>query len=366
MEGLESYSAEIMTRIAYLIFNDSPSGLIRAKVYRNHFKTRTSYEVKYFYLYSEKVTEWLKVKIGKFYLTSRLLLLANKLAVLLKQIHFFLVRNQFDKIIIIKYISPFYLKKISRNYKGKIIYDIDDALWLDEYLGREAFENIVSNVHKVLCDNNYLLSYVAKFNSNCSVVPGTSQIENFKTISHRSSNQNSKVQIIWVGSNSTIHFMKQLEKILDRIGKDYPKVELLILGADEKDSNSPVFHNIKVKFIKNYNNEEMIKNIIASHIGLFPLLRNENSLGRGILKLQLYLAGGLATITSSIGGEAENIIVNGENGFLAETAEDWYHYLSLLIENNALRLNVGKNGRSIALKKYSTDVCFHTLIDTIN
>jgi glycosyltransferase involved in cell wall biosynthesis len=354
-----------MKRLAFLIFNNSPSGLIRAQVYNTHFKMSSSFDVKYFHLYSEICTDLLKYRYASFYPFRILVLGLNKISILFKQLNFLFLRKNYDKIIVIKYISPEYLLRIKKKYYGKIYYDIDDALWLDEYLGEGRFIQIVSNVDKVLCDNNFLKNFSMNFNNNCAVVPGTSQIEKFKNV-HRTRIDHEIVQIIWVGSSSTIYYMNQLINVLNRIGKKYKNVQLILLGVGATDNGFPTNIYIPTKYVKNYDNDKMINCIINADIGLFPLLNNANSLGRGILKLQLYLAGEIATITSSIKGEAENIIVNGENGFLANNEDDWYYNLSLLIEDAELRKNMGREGRKTVFQKYSTTECFKILLKEID
>jgi glycosyltransferase involved in cell wall biosynthesis len=354
-----------MKKLAFLIFNNSPSGLIRAQVYNTHFKIKSSFDVKYFHLYSEIFTDLLKYPFASFYPFRILILGLNKISIWFRQLNFLLHRKNYDKIIVIKYISPEYLLRIKNNYHGKIYYDIDDALWLDEYLGEDRFIQIVTNVDKVLCDNNFLKNFSMNFNNNCAIVPGTSQIEKFKNV-HRTRIDQEIVQIIWVGSSSTVHYMNQLINVLNRIGKKYKNVQLILLGVGATDIEFPTNIYIPTKYVKNYDNDKMIDYIINADIGLFPLLNNTNSLGRGILKLQLYLAGEIATITSSINGEAETIIVNGENGFLANNENDWYYKLSLLIEDAELRKNMGIKGRKTVFQKYSTTECFKILLKEID
>lgn len=353
-----------MKKLAFLIFNNSPSGLIRAEVYSTHFKKSSLYDVKYFHLYSEIITDLLKYPLASFFLFRILILGLNKFIICFRKLYFILHRKNYEKIIVIKYISPQYLLRIKYNYHGKIYYDIDDALWLDEYLGEEKFIQIVTNVDKVLCDNNFLKNYCMKFNNNCVIVPGTSQLEKFKDV-HRTRIDQEIVQIIWVGSGSTAHYMNQLIKVLNRIGKKYKNVQLILLGVGVTDIQFPSNICIPIKYVKNYDNDKMIDCIINADIGLFPLLNNTNSLGRGILKLQLYLAGEIATVTSSINGEAENIIVDGENGFLANNESDWYYKLSLLIDDAELRKNMGIKGRNTVTQKFSTSECFRILLKEI-
>ena len=59
-----------------------------------------------------------------------------------------------------------------------------------------------------------------------------------------------------------------------------------------------------------------------------------------------------ATVMSSVGVNCE-IISNGENGFLADSVDDWVEKLSKLIEDESLRKKFGKEGRKTVIEKYS-------------
>ncbi len=72
----------------------------------------------------------------------------------------------------------------------------------------------------------------------------------------------------------------------------------------------------------------------------------------------------IPTILSPVGVNSE-IIQHGENGFLANTDEDWLNYLSLLIENPDLRKKLGENARKTVEEKYSVEVNKHLYLKAI-
>ena len=83
-----------------------------------------------------------------------------------------------------------------------------------------------------------------------------------------------------------------------------------------------------------------------------PLPDNEWTKGKCGLKGLQYMALETATVMSPVGVNCE-IVSNGENGFLADSVDDWVEKLSRLIENANLRENFGKEGRETVIKKYS-------------
>jgi glycosyltransferase involved in cell wall biosynthesis len=60
----------------------------------------------------------------------------------------------------------------------------------------------------------------------------------------------------------------------------------------------------------------------------------------------------VATVMSPVGIN-KDIIQQGENGYLADTEDEWFDILCTLIENPALRDKLGKAGRQTVLEKYS-------------
>ena len=60
----------------------------------------------------------------------------------------------------------------------------------------------------------------------------------------------------------------------------------------------------------------------------------------------------IPTIMSNVGVNSE-IIDDGINGFLASSDDEWFHKLSILIEDKILREKIGNHGRVTVKEKYS-------------
>jgi glycosyltransferase involved in cell wall biosynthesis len=70
------------------------------------------------------------------------------------------------------------------------------------------------------------------------------------------------------------------------------------------------------------------------------------------LKGLQYMAMEIPTMMSPVGVNKE-IIQDGVNGYLANDTNEWVNKISFLIENPAMRVTVGKNGRQTVVEKYS-------------
>jgi glycosyltransferase involved in cell wall biosynthesis len=71
-----------------------------------------------------------------------------------------------------------------------------------------------------------------------------------------------------------------------------------------------------------------------------------------------------ATIASPVGMNKE-VIIHNTTGFLADTQEDWFEQLTLLIRDSDLREKLGQNGRHHIENNYSVDAWFDKLAQGI-
>jgi glycosyltransferase involved in cell wall biosynthesis len=88
------------------------------------------------------------------------------------------------------------------------------------------------------------------------------------------------------------------------------------------------------------------------HIGIMPLTQGPWFEGKCGFKLIQYLACGIPTIASPVGVNSQ-IVIHGQNGFIASGKQEWIRYLKLLCADPALRSEMGKKGRKHVEDNYS-------------
>jgi glycosyltransferase involved in cell wall biosynthesis len=71
---------------------------------------------------------------------------------------------------------------------------------------------------------------------------------------------------------------------------------------------------------------------------------------------------GIATVMSPVGMNNQ-LIQHGENGFLAESEEEWLEHLSVLIENKQLRRKIGLAGNQTIQNQYSVEALKPVYLD---
>jgi glycosyltransferase involved in cell wall biosynthesis len=86
-------------------------------------------------------------------------------------------------------------------------------------------------------------------------------------------------------------------------------------------------------------------------IAIAPLPDTEFTRGKCGFKIIEYMAAGVPVIASPVGVQTD-MIEHGENGFLANSIEEWVSYITALAENDGLRKHIGQAGRDTATAKY--------------
>jgi glycosyltransferase involved in cell wall biosynthesis len=249
-----------------------------------------------------------------------------------------------------------YFEKRFRKSGAKIVYDFDDAIWIDVVSQNNKGLGWLKNANKtsriiamadlVFAGNAFLADYALRFNSNVVIVPTTIDTDLYQPNYHIS---DQPVVIGWSGSVSTIehfsHALPALEKIKERFGD---RVSIKVIG----DGN---YRNevLQIKGLA-WQHATELEDLRTFDIGIMPLPDNEWTWGKCGLKGLQYMALEIPTVMSPVGVNRQ-IIQDGQNGFLASTENEWIEKLSILVEDSALRISMGRAGRQTVVAHYSVE-----------
>jgi len=345
-----------MPRILYIVphrLNRSPGQRFRCEQYINAL-TEAGFEISYSNIISEKDDKIFYAR-GNYH---------KKAGILIKSFFKRLsdVRKAKNYDIVFIYREAFMLgttifEKMLRARNALIVFDFDDAIWLNDTSEGNANLNwlkkpsktssIIKIADLILAGNTYLANYAKTFNPRIEIMPTTIDT-NYHKRKYEIQNKSS-VCIGWTGTSTTLKHFEIIIPVLKKLKIKYSdKISFKIIV------NFP--YSLPELNIEqtNWSLEKEIDDLQEIDIGIMPLPNNEWSKGKCGFKGLQYMALEIPTIMSSVGVNSE-IIIDGQNGFLANSEDEWVEKLSLLIENQNLRNSFGKNGRKTVEEKYSVN-----------
>jgi len=230
-----------------------------------------------------------------------------------------------------------------RRYGKKIIYHFDDAIMYSdkspEHYSLAHFrpwKRSVELADMVIVSSPYLAEHARRFNSNVKILSTAIKVSDYRC--NCSPRNDNKVRLVWIGSKSTLLYIKGIKPALEEIGLRFDNVVLRLVCDDFFDMESmPV-----EKYL--WSAEKRGQYLGACDIGLAPLPDNPFTQGKCSFKVLEYSASALPVIASPVGTNADHI-VEGVTGFLAVTDDDWIEKISFLIDKADMRHRMGKNGR---------------------
>jgi glycosyltransferase involved in cell wall biosynthesis len=158
---------------------------------------------------------------------------------------------------------------------------------------------------------------------------------------------NERICIGWTGSLTTIKHFKLAEDILLKLKDKYgDKIYFKVIGEGN-------YYNEKlgIRGVR-WNRFTEIDELEKIDIGIMPLENDEWSKGKCGFKGLQYMALEIPAVLANVGVNNE-IIVHGENGFIANSDEEWVELLSRLIESYELRRKLGLAGRKTIEERFS-------------
>lgn len=262
--------------------------------------------------------------------------------------------NRYDIVFIHREAFPIgnmIIERLFNKLNGNIIYDFDDSIFLPrgnniffKFIKRSTnIEKIIRLSRHVIAGNDYLKNYALQFNKNVTVIPTSIDTQVYKPPQNKTITD--KVIIGWIGSRTTIKYLKILRGVFKKLLSTFKNIEMKIIGGEYK-TQDPRITN------QRWSLETELSDLQSFDIGIMPMYDNEWAKGKCAFKIIQYMAVGIPAIASSVGMNVE-VIQNGVNGFLISSEEEWFEKLSILIENPELRQKLGKAGKNTVEQRYS-------------
>jgi glycosyltransferase involved in cell wall biosynthesis len=278
----------------------------------------------------------------------------NKIATLLTMDKYDIVFLQKPNYVLHRPLLQIFLKK-----KRKIIFDFDDAIFIDPETDNLRDKETLNKINEiirissaVITGNSFLESYTKQYNDNTYIIPTV--IDTSKYYRYRIK-ENSVITIGWIGTKGNIKHLLMIKSILKRVLQRGNVRFMLVSNIGEKLFRQ-LFNGENMYYFDWVPSKEL-EYLNEFDIGLMPLNNNKYSWGKCGFKLIQYMSVEIPVIASPVGVNPE-IVVDGVTGYLASNEEEWEEKLSLLIDNNDLRQEMGKAGRKRVEEKYSIDIAY--------
>lgn len=276
--------------------------------------------------------------------------------------------HKYDNVVIEKelfpYLPSFFEKTILLfGIKYTVIYD--DAIFhnydmnpskIIRFLYKKKIDAIMRYSSCVIVGNNYLKKRALDAGAKkIVIIPTVIDLDKYR-ISKKQ--KNSTVIIGWIGSPSTFHYLKLIEKSLKKIISKYD-VKIHIIGAKEK-------LNIDKKHINyiQWSEESEVDEIQKFTVGIMPLKYSPWALGKCSYKLIQYMGCAVPVIASPVGMNIE-IVKHNDNGYLAKNQEDWYASFEKIINDTVNSEKMGRQGRIMVENKFSLKKSYKDFKDSI-
>ncbi|MEO9967602.1 MAG: glycosyltransferase family 4 protein [Reichenbachiella sp.] len=243
---------------------------------------------------------------------------------------------------------------IAKVWKKSLIYDFDDAIWLEntsvenrliswlKYSGK--VNKIISWSDKVSAGNQFLMDHAKLFNSAIVYNPTTIDTANRHVPRNKEKDQ---LYVGWTGTHSSLRY---LEPILDMVLQLSVSLNFKLLVIADK---SPEIEHNNLEFIY-WNKEHEIEDLNLIDIGLMPMENEEWANGKCGFKALQFMALEKPVLVSPVGVNSE-VVVDGEHGYHCRTPAEWKDRLEQLIESIELRNSLGRNGRTKVMAEFSTE-----------
>jgi len=242
----------------------------------------------------------------------------------------------------------------------KLVMDLDDALWdiLNDNPAYEVykpegqaiknFTSICNEVDAITTTSMYLKHVInnntKKHPLDVKVFPNYIDLDLY---SHRCEFKDTH-EITLLHFGSTTHFMdleeEEFMKGVDKIMNEYPNIKFKTVGA--------LIPNYRERWGRRYENAFGDPDIYKWIKDKYPSYMDETDILVVPLKKSIYTKAKssikfLEASAAKKPGVWQNIrqydeVIDGNNGFLAESADDWYQSLKILIDDKTLRRKMGE------------------------
>ncbi len=273
--------------------------------------------------------------------------------------------KRFDLVLIEYELLPFFpalFERLLKKRQIKYLVDYDDAIFhkydlhanrFVRWLLKEKIGKVISGTETVIVCNDYLEQYAKQYNPHTLRLPTVVLLDNYKKAMQRHPNKtgdSTPFVVGWIGSKSTSGYIADILPVFEKFAAKYD-AKFSLVGFDDAVLPDGMRERCTIDIIP-WLEESEIEEILKFDVGIMPLHSDPWSQGKCGFKLVQYMSCGKPVIASPVGINC-SLVTEGENGFLAESADEWFSALEQLYLDRALREKMAVNNRQKVESEYN-------------
>lgn len=280
---------------------------------------------------------------------------------LLKRVKDIFRLGKYEIIYVHMYVNPIgnaFFERIYRRLSKKIVYDLEDNRLLGANKEVKGIAQTIRGTEKtrfLVKTSDYVITSSPALNDICLTINEkrrceyiSSSIDTDRFVPNNSYSNDKKIIIGWTGTFSTRPYLDLLRPIFIEL-KKRRDFKLVVIGNFEYE-----FPEMDLELIQ-WSAETEVEDLQKIDIGVYPLPLDDWVAGKSGLKAIQYMAFGLPCVSTDI-STVQQFVVDGENGFLVKSNNEWIERLVELIDSPSLRKKIGENARQTVLDRFSKRV----------
>ena len=228
-----------------------------------------------------------------------------------------------------------------------LVADIDDAIWL--HRGGHAASHLAKAADHIVVGNNFLAEHFGRYGKPVSVIATAVDVARFRPAPR---SPDAARVIGWSGTSGGYAYFEPLQDALAAQLRRHPNWRLRFIS-----DRPPEFGRLPADQVeyRPWSPDTEAELTADMDIGLMPLDDTEWSLGKCSYKMLLYMACGVPVVVSDRGMN-HDILGMREVGLGVRSPQDWTDALETLMGDESLRQRMGREGRDLAVERFSVSV----------
>jgi glycosyltransferase involved in cell wall biosynthesis len=270
--------------------------------------------------------------------------------------------GRFEITIVQRKLLPRWQLRWLRRTARRLVFDFDDAvLFRDSYHPRgphcprraARFAAVVGQADMIIAGNEFLAGCATRAGApsrRIAVIPTCVDVDAYSDSCPcppaDRTGPGAALDLVWIGSSSTLRGLERARSLWDRIGREVPGVRLRVIC-----DRFPDLGALPVVAVP-WSEATEAAALAAGDVGISWIPDDLWSRGKCGLKVLQYQAAGLPVVANPVGVHPA-MVEHGRTGILADTPDAWVEAIRALADDPQRRRRMGAAARAAVAANYS-------------